>query len=172
MAISTVRPDGWPQTTVVGYANRGFQIFFLIFRASQKYANIQQDNRISIAVAPEPEEVEQLKAVYGQGELNDGSPQVTEGRLPHSGFTRQLNGRQSGRVKDTIPSFVPFDTKASSHGDRLSATKMSAGSGASSHLRAKGVRASRRARVEPPFGQAWEVKPDSAHGGNYPITKN
>jgi hypothetical protein len=64
MAISTVRPDGWPQTTVVGYANRGFEIFFLIFRASQKYANIQQDNRISIAVAPEPEIVEQIKAVY------------------------------------------------------------------------------------------------------------
>lgn len=64
MAISTVRPDGWPQTTVVGYANKGFEIFFLIFRASQKYANIQQDSRISIAVAPEPEKVEQLKAVY------------------------------------------------------------------------------------------------------------
>ena len=64
MAISTVRPDGWPQTTVVGYANRGFDIFFLIFRASQKYANIQHDDRISIAVAPEPKELEQLKAVY------------------------------------------------------------------------------------------------------------
>ena len=64
MAISTVRPDGWPQTTVVGYANKGFEIFFLIFRASQKYANIQNDNRISIAVAPEPEKLEQLKAVY------------------------------------------------------------------------------------------------------------
>lgn len=64
MAISTVRPDGWPQTTVVGYANRGFDIFFLIFRGSQKYANIQHDDRISIAVAPEPAELEQLKAVY------------------------------------------------------------------------------------------------------------
>ena len=64
MAISTVRPDGWPQTTVVGYANRGFDIFFLIFRGSQKYANIQHDARISIAVAPEPAELEQLKAVY------------------------------------------------------------------------------------------------------------
>lgn len=64
MAISTVRPDGWPQTTVVGYANRGFDVYFLIFRASQKYANIQQDNRISIAVAPETEKLEQLQAVY------------------------------------------------------------------------------------------------------------
>ena len=64
MAISTVRPDGWPQTTVVGYANRGFEIVFLIFRSSQKYANIKHDERISIAVAPEPAELEQLKAVF------------------------------------------------------------------------------------------------------------
>ena len=64
MAISTVRPDGWPQTTIVGYANRGFDIYFLIFRGSQKYANLQHDDRISIAVAPEPTELEQLKAVY------------------------------------------------------------------------------------------------------------
>ena len=64
MAISTVRPDGWPQTTVVGYANSGFEIFFLIFRGSQKYANIQCDDRVSIAVAREPDELEQLKAVY------------------------------------------------------------------------------------------------------------
>ena len=64
MAISTVRPDGWPQTTVVGYANQGWDIFFLIFRGSQKYANIRGDGRVSIAVAPEPDELEQLKAVY------------------------------------------------------------------------------------------------------------
>ena len=64
MAISTVRPDGWPQTTVVGYANSGFDIYFLILRQSQKYANIRRDNRVSIAVAPEPAQLEQLKAVY------------------------------------------------------------------------------------------------------------
>jgi len=64
MAISTVRPDGWPQTTVVGYANRGFTLFFMIFRSGQKYANIQHDDRISIAVAPEPADLSDLKAVY------------------------------------------------------------------------------------------------------------
>jgi hypothetical protein len=64
MAISTVRPDGWPQTTMVGYANKGFELFFMIFRASQKFANIQKDDRISIAVAPEPRELAELKAVY------------------------------------------------------------------------------------------------------------
>lgn len=64
MAISTVRPDGWPQTTIVGYANKGFDIFFLIFRTSQKFANIQRDDRISIAVAPDPANLGDLKAVY------------------------------------------------------------------------------------------------------------
>ncbi len=64
MAISTVRPDGWPQTTIVGYVNRGFDLYFLIFRSSQKYANIQKDPRISVAVASEPAEMEELQAVY------------------------------------------------------------------------------------------------------------
>src|SRR5207253_9197741 len=64
MAISTVRPDGWPQTTIVGYANRGFELVFMIFRSGQKFANIAKDNRISIAVAPEPDNMSELKAVY------------------------------------------------------------------------------------------------------------
>ncbi len=64
MAISTVRPDGWPQTTIVGYANRGFDLVFLIYRASQKYANIQHDDRISIAVVADARELSDLKAVY------------------------------------------------------------------------------------------------------------
>jgi nitroimidazol reductase NimA-like FMN-containing flavoprotein (pyridoxamine 5'-phosphate oxidase superfamily) len=64
MAISTVRPDGWPQTTVVGYVNQGWDITFMIFRTGQKFANIQHDDRISIAVATEPAELSQLQAVY------------------------------------------------------------------------------------------------------------
>lgn len=64
MAISTVRPDGWPQTTFVGYANVGLLVYFLIFRSSQKLANIEKDNRISIAVGHEPRSLSELAAVY------------------------------------------------------------------------------------------------------------
>lgn len=64
MAISTVRPDGWPQTTIVGYANKGWTVYFLIYRSSQKFANIQHDNRVSIAVGSEPAELDNLTAVY------------------------------------------------------------------------------------------------------------
>jgi nitroimidazol reductase NimA-like FMN-containing flavoprotein (pyridoxamine 5'-phosphate oxidase superfamily) len=64
MAISTVRPDGWPQTTMVGYANQGWTIYFLIFRDSQKFANINQDDRVSIAVSAEASSLGEIKAVY------------------------------------------------------------------------------------------------------------
>ena len=64
MAISTVRPDGWPQTTIVGYANDALAIYFLIFRSSQKFANIRRDGRISIAVGEEPKQMREAKAVF------------------------------------------------------------------------------------------------------------
>jgi nitroimidazol reductase NimA-like FMN-containing flavoprotein (pyridoxamine 5'-phosphate oxidase superfamily) len=46
MTIATVRPDGWPQTTMVGYANEGWRVYFLIYRTSQKFENISRDNRV------------------------------------------------------------------------------------------------------------------------------
>jgi nitroimidazol reductase NimA-like FMN-containing flavoprotein (pyridoxamine 5'-phosphate oxidase superfamily) len=64
MAISTLRPDGWPQTTIVGYVNDGLRLYFLIFRPSQKFANIERDDRVSIAVSEEPWDISQAKAVY------------------------------------------------------------------------------------------------------------
>ena len=64
MTIATVRADGWPQTTVVGYANEGWRIYFLIYRTSQKFANIARDNRVSISVAHEPRSLRDVKAVY------------------------------------------------------------------------------------------------------------
>lgn len=64
MAISTVRPDGWPQTTVVGYANDGWLVYFLIFRGSQKFANIAQDDRVSLAVTGDTNFLGEIKAVY------------------------------------------------------------------------------------------------------------
>jgi len=54
MSIATVRPDGWPQNTVVGYANDGLLLYFMISRASQKFANIQKDERVAIAVPGNP----------------------------------------------------------------------------------------------------------------------
>jgi nitroimidazol reductase NimA-like FMN-containing flavoprotein (pyridoxamine 5'-phosphate oxidase superfamily) len=84
MAISTLRPDGWPQTTIVGYANDGLLIYFMIFRSSQKLANIQQDNRISIAVGDEPRNFANLKAVFAgahASEVTDANQRMLAWRL-------------------------------------------------------------------------------------------
>lgn len=71
LAISTVRPDGWPQTTIVGYANDGWTIYFIVLRSSQKFANIQRDDRVSIAIGGEPSDLRELKAVYAGAHANE-----------------------------------------------------------------------------------------------------
>ncbi len=50
MTIATVRPDGWPQATTVGYANDGLNIYFLCGLDSQKAANIARDSRVSLTI--------------------------------------------------------------------------------------------------------------------------
>jgi general stress protein 26 len=50
MTVSTVRPDGWPQATVVGYANDGLSLYFVTPRTSQKVRNIAREPRVSIAI--------------------------------------------------------------------------------------------------------------------------
>ena len=51
MTLATNRSDGWPQATVVGYANDGLKIYCFVSRLSQKYSNIMRDPRVSATVA-------------------------------------------------------------------------------------------------------------------------
>ena len=50
MTIATLRPDGWPQATTVGYVNEGLTLWFLCGLESQKARNLAHDNRVSITV--------------------------------------------------------------------------------------------------------------------------
>ncbi len=50
MTVATIRPDGWPQATTVGYVNDELNLYFLISRTSQKFKNITADDRISISI--------------------------------------------------------------------------------------------------------------------------
>jgi nitroimidazol reductase NimA-like FMN-containing flavoprotein (pyridoxamine 5'-phosphate oxidase superfamily) len=50
MTIATLRPDGWPQATTVGYANDGLALYFLCSLDSQKAANLARDNRVSLTI--------------------------------------------------------------------------------------------------------------------------
>src|SRR5512140_250997 len=57
MTLATVRPDGWPQATTVGYANEGLTLYFLCGRDSQKAANLARDDRVSITIDDDTGEV-------------------------------------------------------------------------------------------------------------------
>jgi nitroimidazol reductase NimA-like FMN-containing flavoprotein (pyridoxamine 5'-phosphate oxidase superfamily) len=63
MALATLRPDGWPQATMVGYANDGLLLYFVISRNSQKFANIQADDRVSLVVGRDFHDPSTIKAL-------------------------------------------------------------------------------------------------------------
>jgi nitroimidazol reductase NimA-like FMN-containing flavoprotein (pyridoxamine 5'-phosphate oxidase superfamily) len=50
MTVATLRPDGWPQATTVGYANDGLRLYFLCGLDSQKAMNLAGDNRLSLTI--------------------------------------------------------------------------------------------------------------------------
>ncbi|WP_439670603.1 Pyridoxamine 5'-phosphate oxidase family protein [Cupriavidus necator] len=50
MTLATLRPDGWPQATTVGYVNEGLTLYFLCGPGSQKAANLALDDRVSLTI--------------------------------------------------------------------------------------------------------------------------
>jgi nitroimidazol reductase NimA-like FMN-containing flavoprotein (pyridoxamine 5'-phosphate oxidase superfamily) len=50
MTVATLRPDGWPQATTVGYVNEGLVLYFLCGLDSQKAKNLAHDDRISLTI--------------------------------------------------------------------------------------------------------------------------
>jgi Pyridoxamine 5'-phosphate oxidase len=74
MTIATLRADGWPQATMVNYANEGLLLYFIISKQSQKYANIQRDSRVSIVIGrdfPDPGEIQALSIAANASEVLD-----------------------------------------------------------------------------------------------------
>jgi nitroimidazol reductase NimA-like FMN-containing flavoprotein (pyridoxamine 5'-phosphate oxidase superfamily) len=50
MTVATLRPDGWPQATTVGYVNEGLTLYFLCGLDSQKARNLARDDRMSLTI--------------------------------------------------------------------------------------------------------------------------
>lgn len=74
MTVATNRPDGWPQATIVGYANDGLIVYCLIARDSQKFANIKRDPRVSLAIGndyPQPLQIRGLSVAANAVEVTD-----------------------------------------------------------------------------------------------------
>jgi nitroimidazol reductase NimA-like FMN-containing flavoprotein (pyridoxamine 5'-phosphate oxidase superfamily) len=63
MTIATLRPDGWPQATTVGYGNDGLAIYFLCGPDSQKAANLALDDRVSLTIDDDTEQVMSIEGL-------------------------------------------------------------------------------------------------------------
>jgi len=74
MALATLRADGWPQATMVNYANDGLLLYFIISKNSQKYANINRDSRVSIVIGRDfdnPADIKALSIAANASEIRD-----------------------------------------------------------------------------------------------------
>jgi nitroimidazol reductase NimA-like FMN-containing flavoprotein (pyridoxamine 5'-phosphate oxidase superfamily) len=63
MGIATVRPDGWPQATMVSYANEDILVYFVVSRRRQKFANIGRDDRVSLIMGRDSDDPTAIKAL-------------------------------------------------------------------------------------------------------------
>ncbi len=63
MTIATLRPDGWPQATTVGYVNEGLTLYFLCGRDSQKAANLARDDRVSLTIDHDTQQVMEISGL-------------------------------------------------------------------------------------------------------------
>ena len=50
MTVATIRPDGWPQATTVGYVSQGLTLYFICGPDSQKARNVARDDRVSLTI--------------------------------------------------------------------------------------------------------------------------
>lgn len=63
MTIATLRPDGWPQATTVGYVNEDLTLYFLCGIDSQKAANLARDDRVSLTIDHDTPQVMEIKGL-------------------------------------------------------------------------------------------------------------
>jgi len=72
MSVATLRPDGWPQSTMVGFVHDDLTLYFAVARTSQKLANIHHDPRVSIALGQaEPSRLRGLSMAAHAAEVTE-----------------------------------------------------------------------------------------------------
>jgi nitroimidazol reductase NimA-like FMN-containing flavoprotein (pyridoxamine 5'-phosphate oxidase superfamily) len=63
MTIATVRPDGYPQATTVGFVNDGVKVYFGTSADSQKARNIALCDKVSLTVTLPYDRWEEIRAL-------------------------------------------------------------------------------------------------------------
>jgi PPOX class probable F420-dependent enzyme len=67
MTIATLRPDGWPQATTVGYASEDLTLYFLCGPDSQKATNLARDDRVSLTIDHDTPQVMEIAGLSMAG---------------------------------------------------------------------------------------------------------
>ena len=63
MTIATIRPDGFPQATVVSYVHDDLRIYFATMAAAQKARNIAASDRVSLTMTPPYETWDEIEGL-------------------------------------------------------------------------------------------------------------
>ena len=118
MTVATLRPDGWPQATTVGYANDGLTLYFLCGLDSQKATNLSRDNRVSLTIdedTPEVMEITGLSMAARAQAVVDGAEAEKALRLLMLKYPEQKS----------LPSSLPMPTPETVRIFRLTPTVIS-----------------------------------------------
>jgi uncharacterized protein YhbP (UPF0306 family) len=67
MTLATLRPDGYPQASILNYIADDITLYFATDAASQKVANIGFNNKVSVAIAVETEDFYKLSGLSMTG---------------------------------------------------------------------------------------------------------
>ena len=67
MTLATIRPDGYPQATIVNYVHDDLTIYFATDTTSQKAGNIQLNDKVSVAIASETQDAYKLRGLSLSG---------------------------------------------------------------------------------------------------------
>jgi nitroimidazol reductase NimA-like FMN-containing flavoprotein (pyridoxamine 5'-phosphate oxidase superfamily) len=79
MTLATIRPDGFPQATIVYYVNSGLNLHFATDPSSQKAGNIHLNNKVSVAIASQTQNAYKLRALS----LSGTAERIADPRLAH-----------------------------------------------------------------------------------------
>jgi nitroimidazol reductase NimA-like FMN-containing flavoprotein (pyridoxamine 5'-phosphate oxidase superfamily) len=93
MTVATLRPDGWPQATTVGYVNDGLTLYFLCGIDSQKATNLAHDDRVSLTI---DHDTDDLMSIAGLSMAGHAQPVVDQ--------------KEASRILEKLPQKYPEQT--------------------------------------------------------------
>lgn len=63
LTLATLRPDGYPQATIVAFAHDGLDLYVAVDAASQKAKNIRRNGKVSVAVGRDHRDWGRIRAL-------------------------------------------------------------------------------------------------------------